>query len=97
MATFCPGPTGLNLRAGNLDHVLACRALGHRFRFWSEGQVMRWECERCEQAGGEKEYASAADAARYALAFDREDREALTRRPAMLSLLPLRLFQRLRR
>src|SRR3954466_11732214 len=35
MATFCPGATAPNLRRGNLDHVLACRALGHRFRFWS--------------------------------------------------------------
>jgi hypothetical protein len=58
---------------------------------------MRWECERCGEAGGEKQYASPEDATRYALVFDREDREALTRRPAMLSLLPLRLFQRLRR
>jgi hypothetical protein len=58
---------------------------------------MRWECERCGEGAGSKEYATAADAARYATALDREDREALKRRPAMLSLLPLRLFQRLRR
>jgi hypothetical protein len=58
---------------------------------------MHWECERCGEGAGSKEYPSAADAARYATALDREDREALQRRPAMLSLLPLRLFQRLRR
>jgi hypothetical protein len=57
---------------------------------------MRWECERGCGADGEKAYASAADAARYATAFDREDREALARRPAMLSLLPLRLYYKLR-
>jgi hypothetical protein len=77
--------------------MVACRMLGHRPRFWNEGPVMHWECERCGEAAGEKRYASAADAARYARTLDREDREALGRRPAMLSLLPLRLFQRLRR
>jgi hypothetical protein len=81
----------------NLELVLSCRALGHRFRFWNEEATMRWECERCGQVGGEKRYGSASDAARYAAAFDREDREALKRRPAMLSLLPIRLFHRLRR
>jgi hypothetical protein len=75
---------------------LACRALGHRYRFWNEGPTMIWECERCGHPGGSKEYASAEDATRYALAFDREDREALQRRPALLSLLPLRLFRLLR-
>jgi hypothetical protein len=58
---------------------------------------MRWECERCGEAAGSKTYAHPADATRYALTFDREDREALQRRPAMLSLLPLRLFGRFRR
>jgi hypothetical protein len=76
---------------------LACRALGHRPRFWSEDATMHWECERCGEAAGSKRYGTPADAARYAAALDREDREALHRRPAMLSLLPLRLFQRLRR
>jgi hypothetical protein len=76
---------------------LACRALGHRYRFWSEGTTMRWACERCDEPGGSKEYATAEDATRYALALDREDREALHRRPAMLSLLPLRLFRVFRR
>jgi hypothetical protein len=77
--------------------VIACRILGHRPRFWTEGATMRWECERCGEAAGSKEYASATDAARYALAFDHEDRESLQRRPAMLSLLPLRLFGLVRR
>jgi hypothetical protein len=77
--------------------MLACRVLGHRYRFWTEGAMMLWECERCGQPGGSKQYASAQDATRYALAFDHEDREALARRPAMLSLLPLRLFGLVRR
>jgi alkylation response protein AidB-like acyl-CoA dehydrogenase len=57
---------------------------------------MRWECERGCGATGEKTYASPADAARYAAVFDRDDREALARRPAMLSLLPLKLYYKLR-
>jgi hypothetical protein len=74
--------------------TLACRVAGHRPRFWAEGEVMRWECERCGLAGA-KRYASAADAARYARALDREDREALGHRTP-LSLLPLRLGRRRR-
>jgi hypothetical protein len=77
--------------------MLACRALGHRYRFTSDGPTMRWHCRRDCGAGGSKEYASADDAARYAAALDREDRDALARRPAMLSLLPLRFLQRIRR
>ena len=75
--------------------MLACRLLGHRPRFWSEGPVLRWECERGCGLSGEKRYANAADAARYARAFDREDRADLGRR-APLALLPLRLARRRR-
>lgn len=57
---------------------------------------MHWECERGCGERGAKHYASAADAARYARAFDREDRDELGRRP-LLSLLPLRLARRARR
>jgi hypothetical protein len=73
--------------------ALGCRVLGHRVRFWSEGETMRWECERECGFGGERTYESAADAARYAAAFDREDADDLGRR-APLSLLPLRLVRR---
>jgi hypothetical protein len=97
MAPFCPSTGSCNPHPVNLEDVLACRALGHRYRFWTEGATMLWECERCGHPGGSKTYASTADANRYALAFDREDREALQRRPAMLSLLPLRLFGLVRR
>jgi hypothetical protein len=57
---------------------------------------MRWECQRGCGAAGEKTYESAGAAARYAAAFDREDREAIHRRPGLISLLPLRLYSRLR-
>jgi hypothetical protein len=74
-----------------------CRVLGHRPRFRNEGATMRWECERCGEGAGSKEYATAADAARYAAAFDREDRDQLGRNKFLVSLVPLRLFQRFRR
>ena len=73
--------------------MLACRALGHRWRFSADGATMRWECQRGCGAQGSKAYASPEDAARYARAFDREDREATGRRP-LLSLLPLRFARR---
>jgi hypothetical protein len=77
--------------------MLRCRLLGHRFRFSSEGATMRWRCERGCGAGGEKRYASAADAARYARAFDREDSQDLGRRAPFFGLLPLRIARALRR
>jgi hypothetical protein len=75
--------------------VVACRIFGHRFRFSSDGATMRWTCQRGCGASGEKRYESAADAVRYATAFDREDRDAIYRGRGMLSVLPLRLFNRL--
>ena len=54
---------------------------------------MRWACVRGCGFTGEKEYATPADASRYARAFDRQDTEDLGRR-APLSLLPLRLARR---
>jgi hypothetical protein len=75
--------------------MVACRLLGHRYRFTADGAVMRWACARCGE-GGEKRYESAEDAARYATAFDREDRDAVGRRTP-LGLLPLVLLRRLRR
>jgi len=54
---------------------LTCRLLGHRFRFQSEGETMRWACERdgCG-AGDTKRYESAERAAKFAAAFDVEER-----------------------
>ena len=77
--------------------MLSCRLLGHRYRFRAEGQTMLWNCERGCGAGGSKEYASSTEAARYASAFDREDRTELGRRAPLLGLFPLRLWWTLRR
>jgi len=76
--------------------TLGCRLLGHRYRFTSEGPVMRWRCERGCGAAHEKRYATPEEAAHFARAFDREDREDLGRRP-LLSLLPLSLARRMKR
>jgi hypothetical protein len=73
--------------------VLACRLFGHRYRFTTDGPTMRWSCERCGFAGGEKTYVSAADATRFAAAFDREDRADLGRRAPLIGLLPLRIWR----
>ncbi len=70
-----------------------CRLFGHRPRFRAVGDTLHWECERGCGAGGEKRYASEEDAARYAAAFNREDRKDIGRRP-LLSLLPLGLAHR---
>jgi hypothetical protein len=77
--------------------MLRCRVLGHRYRFWAEGAVMLWECERDCDAGGRKTYASPAEARRYAAAFDREDRDELGRRAPVLGMFPLRLWHQMRR
>jgi hypothetical protein len=76
--------------------MLACRLLGHRYRFSAAGETMHWSCVRCDAAGA-KTYASAADAARYARALDREDREDIGRRAPLISGLPLRLYRLWRR
>jgi hypothetical protein len=76
--------------------MLRCRMLGHRFRFSSEGDTMRWSCQRECGAGGAKRYSTSEDAARYAGAFDREDREDRGRRAPMFGLLPLRIARALR-
>jgi hypothetical protein len=53
---------------------------------------MTWSCMRCA-AGGSKTYATSDEAARFARAFDREDREDLGRRAPLIGLLPLRLWR----
>jgi hypothetical protein len=79
-----------------LGLVLRCKLLGHRYRFRSDDETLRWHCERGCGAGGSKRYPTAEDARRYAAAFDREDRQDLGRR-APLGLFPLRLARALRR
>ncbi|MGH7722160.1 MAG: hypothetical protein ACRENL_04900 [Candidatus Dormibacteria bacterium] len=76
--------------------MLRCRVFGHHFHFTADGATMRWRCQRMCGAGGSKRYASADEAARYALAFDREDREDLGRRGPFVALLPLRLARMVR-
>ncbi len=58
---------------------------------------MHWECERGCGASASKTYATAAEARRYARAFDREDRDSLGKRAPLVGLLPLRLARMLRR
>jgi hypothetical protein len=75
---------------------MRCALLGHRYRFAATGEVMTWSCARCGHEGGHKRYATATDAARYAAAFDREDRDDLGRRAPLVGLLPLRIARALR-
>jgi hypothetical protein len=75
--------------------ALRCKALGHQVNFWTEGETMRWDCERECGFAGAKTYADAATARRYAEAFDRNERDDLGKR-APLSLTPLRLVRRAR-
>jgi hypothetical protein len=76
--------------------MLRCRLLGHRFRFTSEGDTMRWDCVRGCGAGGAKRYGDAAEAAMYATGLNRSDRDDVGRR-APVGLLPLRLLRAVRR
>ena len=75
--------------------MLACRLLGHRYRFSAAARTMTWTCGRCGE-GGAKTYATADEAERYARAFDREDRADLGRRAPLVGLLPLRIWRALR-
>jgi hypothetical protein len=73
-----------------LGLVVRCKLLGHRYRFSSDGRTMRWRCQRACGAGGSKSYATPEIARRYAVAFNREDRDDIGRR-APLGLTPLRI------
>jgi hypothetical protein len=75
--------------------MLRCTILGHRFRFTSAGRTMRWSCQRDCGSGGSKGYRTAAEAHRYALALDREDRQDIGRRAPLVAGLPLRLARAL--
>ncbi|HEY3613518.1 MAG TPA: hypothetical protein VGK92_07430 [Gaiellales bacterium] len=74
--------------------MLACRILGHRFRFRAEGPLMLWECVRECGAGGSKRYATDEDARRYALGLERD--AAPDRGPPLIAALPVRLLRRVR-
>jgi hypothetical protein len=81
---------------GTNTAVLACRVLGHRIRFSADGPVMRWSCDRGCGEGGEKTYETAAEARRYAAAFDRRDSDRVGNHRT-LSTVPLWIVRRLRR
>ena len=74
--------------------MLACRILGHRYRFRADGTAMLWECERGCGSGGSKQYSSAEDAARYARGLERAGEP--DQGPPLIAALPLRLVRRLR-
>lgn len=74
---------------------LSCRVFGHRYRFSADGATMRWDCQRGCGAAGAKEYASAAEAQRYARHLDTEDNADLGRRAPLLGLFPLRVYRAL--
>ncbi|MGN6129854.1 MAG: hypothetical protein ACTHOK_05885 [Nocardioidaceae bacterium] len=57
---------------------------------------MTWECERGCGLAGQKEYATAGEAARYARAFDKRDTSDLGRRAPLIGLFPLRVWRWLR-
>ena len=76
---------------------MACRVLGHRTAFAADGRVLRWACERDCGTTGHKTYPSAADATRYATAFNRRDSDAVGKRAPLIGLLPLRLWRLVRR
>jgi hypothetical protein len=81
------------VRSFNLPPVVKCRVFGHRYRFRADDRTMTWACERCAALGGTKAYDTAAEAERYARAFDREDRSDLGRRAPLVGLLPLRIWR----
>ena len=81
--------------AGPDRRPLACRLLGHRWRFTSQGRTLRWDCVRCAASGGSKTYDSAAAARHYALAFEGEPGRG--ERRFLLGAGPLWLWRRLRR
>jgi len=75
--------------------MLSCRLFGHRYRFSAEGATMHWACERGCGAGGEKEYPTAAEARRFARAFDYDERDSTGKRAPLFGLLPLRMARML--
>jgi hypothetical protein len=75
--------------------MLACRALGHRIHFATEGPTLRWSCERGCGEGGEKTYDTASEARRFATAFNKKDSERAGNHPT-ISTLPLWVVRKLR-
>jgi hypothetical protein len=76
--------------------MVACRLLGHRYRFSADGATMRWDCERGCGARGSKQYETPDDASRFARAFDHEDRDDAGLRAPLFGMFPLRLYRALK-
>ena len=78
-----------------MQQPISCAILGHRFAFRTEGALMLWACERCGE-GSTKQYASAAEATRYASALDRRPNADLGKRAPLIGMLPMRLWRKWR-
>lgn len=76
---------------------LACKVLGHRYGFSADGDVLHWQCRRSCGSEGQKHYACAGQAERYAAALDHEDIASLGRQAPYFGLLPLRVWHWARR
>jgi hypothetical protein len=76
--------------------MLRCALLGHRPRFTAAGNILLWTCSRGCGAGGSREYSNAADAARYASAFDLEDHAGRGGHTPPLGMFPLWIVRALR-
>jgi hypothetical protein len=79
----------------SVDEMFTCRLLGHDPLFTHDGASMRWECRRGCGDGGAKVYPSAAEAQKYAAAFNVKGGASGDRAP-LIALLPLRIWNRLR-
>jgi hypothetical protein len=75
--------------------MLACRVLGHRIHFSADGATLRWRCDRDCGEGGEKTYASAAEAQGFARAFNKRDSDKVADHPT-LSTIPVWIVRKLR-
>ena len=92
MAARSPGAAAAK-PGGYAQRMLACRVMGHRWRFSSRGSRDALGLRARLRRGRDKRYGTAEEAARYARAFDREDTQDLGKRPT-LSTLPLWLARR---
>lgn len=82
--------------SGTSGVPMACRVFGHRYSFRAEGPTLVWECERGCGERHTKTYQTAAEAKRYATAFDRRGNADLGRRAPLIGLFPLRLWRKIR-
>ena len=74
----------------------ACRVLGHRLVFAADGSLLHWHCVRGCGVAGQKRYADAGRAQRYAAVFNQRDADDLGRRAPLIGLLPQGLWRKVR-